>query len=219
MSDDNDDVEAEVPPHRGLPAFIPLDRIDIDDDTFKLRPEGELSHLATDLARLGQLFPVDLRLKPPDRFQVVCGFRRVAALRFLQREKVWARLHTDLSDDDALLMSLAAVIHPHPIGANDLQALRARLEGENRLGVAAKEMLDRAISGGNDLAPESVDEEVDAEDLAEQLAIRLGDINQDLAALADVFGSLDDRHKTDLIKQLRYSSELVAFLEARFDGR
>src|SRR5215212_9946267 len=84
---------AAIPPveeraRRGhvAPAQISIDRID-EDPTFRIRPEGDFSHLATDLARLGQLFPVDLRLKPPDRFQVICGFRRVAALRFLQRDK------------------------------------------------------------------------------------------------------------------------------------
>src|SRR5579883_1714062 len=83
--------------HHVAPALIALDRIDTDE-VFQLRPVGDTSLLATDLARLGQLFPVDVRLKPPDRFQVICGFRRIAALKFLQREKVLARLHTDLSD-------------------------------------------------------------------------------------------------------------------------
>src|SRR5687767_3470540 len=75
------------------PAWISLDRID-EDDAFRICSEGELSPLATDIARLGQLFPIELRLRRPDRFQIICGFRRVAALRFLKRDKVLARLHT-----------------------------------------------------------------------------------------------------------------------------
>lgn len=54
--------------HHVAPALISLDRID-EDDTFRIRAEGEVDLLATDIARVGQLFPVDLKLKPPDRFQ------------------------------------------------------------------------------------------------------------------------------------------------------
>src|SRR5262245_19557764 len=107
--------------------LIAIDRID-EDDTFRIRPGGELSSLATDLARLGQLFPVELRARPGDRYQLVCGFRRVAALKLLQRETAWARVHADLSDEDALLMALASGLHSTPASRDDLTALRARLE-------------------------------------------------------------------------------------------
>src|SRR5439155_825595 len=192
--------------------LISIDRVD-DDLTFQLRPEGELSLLATDLARLGQLFPVDLRLRPPDRFQVITGFRRVAALRFLQRDKVLARLHTDLSDDDALLMALAEAIHAAPVPKDTLQKLRDRLESEGKLSPAAREMLARALAPDDGLAPEhyqeaaepgaaseaaaegeedsgeegSGEEEVDADELASDVTVRLSDVNQDLSLLADVF--------------------------------
>ena len=86
-------------------GLLSLDQLDADE-AFRLRPEGDVSRLAQDVARLGQVFPVDVRLRG-DRFQLVCGFRRVAALRFLQRDKVLARIHTELSDDDALLVALA----------------------------------------------------------------------------------------------------------------
>src|SRR5262245_42669960 len=65
--------------------LIPLDALD-EDDTFQLRAAGDVGRLAMDLARLGQAFPVDVRRREgSDRFQLVAGFRRVAALRFLQR--------------------------------------------------------------------------------------------------------------------------------------
>lgn len=198
------------------PAVISLDRID-DDRTFQLRPEGDLSLLATDLARLGQLFPIELRLKPPDRFQVICGFRRVAALRFLHRDKVIARLHTDLSDEDALLMALASAIHSTPVGREELGQLRARLEEEGRLTAPVRDMLEKALSTGDELAPELVDqeEEIDADELAMDVTRRLGEINQDLSLLAEVFGSLEPERREELLRQLRYSSELVAFLEEK----
>lgn len=193
------------------PAMIPLDRVD-EDDTFQVRPLGELSGLATDIARLGQLFPVDVRLRPPDRFQIISGFRRVAALRFLQRDRVLARLHTDLSDEDALHMALAAAIHAEPVTDEELTALRERLESEHRLSAATRDMIEKALAQGDELAPENVEEEVDADELADDVTLRLGEINQDLALLADVFSQLDDQRKEELLRQLGYSSELVAFL-------
>jgi ParB family chromosome partitioning protein len=203
--------------HHVAPALIALERVD-DDDAFQVRPVGDVAALATDLARLGQLFPVDLRLKPPDRFQIISGFRRVAALRFLQREKVLARLHTDLSDEDALLMALASAIHAEPVSTSALAVLQQRLEEQGRLTPPVKDMLAKALDRVP-LSPEHVDEEgeeeVDADELAQDIAVRLGEINQDLSLLADVFDSLEPERKAELLKQLRYSSELVAFLEGR----
>ncbi len=203
------------------PALIALDRVD-DEDAFRLRPEGDVALLATDLARLGQLFPVDLRLRPPDRFQVICGFRRVAALRFLHRERVLARLHTSLTDEDALLMALAEAIHQTPASAEQLAAVRARLDREGRLTPTARDMLEKALATGETLAPEAfeeegegADDEVDADELAADVANRLGAINQDLSALAEVFSSLDGDRRRELLTQLRYSAELVAFLEGQ----
>jgi ParB-like chromosome segregation protein Spo0J len=208
-------LEVVAPRRRGnvAPAHIPLERID-EDTTFQIRPVGELSALATDLARLGQLFPVDVRFKPPDRFQIISGFRRVAALRFLKRDRVLARLHTDVSDEDALLMALASAIHDSPVSREDLEARREQFESEGRLTPIARDMLEKALAEDDSLAPETVDEEVDADELAAEATQRLVDLNQDLALLADVFADLDETRKQELITQLRYSADLVAWLES-----
>jgi ParB family chromosome partitioning protein len=196
------------------PAHIALDRVD-DDDTFKLRAEGDVAALATDIARLGQVFPVDLRLRPPDRFQLITGFRRVAALKFLQRERVLARLHVDISDEDAALIALAEAIHSQPVSRDELAIMRERLEEGGHLSAAAREMIDKALSDDDGLAPEEApeEEEVDADELAGDVATRLGQINQDLSLLADVFADLDEARRATLLEQLRYSSQMVAFLE------
>ena len=203
--------------HFVAPALIPLDRIDEDTD-FLMRNPAELedvASIATDIARLGQLFPIDVRLRPPDRFQVITGFRRVAALRFLQREKVLARLHTDLSDADSLLMSLASAIHSKSVGAQSLTTIRESLEQAGKLSPSARDMLEKALSSGDDLSPESMEEEVDADELAADVTVRLGQANQDLSLLADVFLELDETRREELLKQLRYSVDLVAFLESK----
>jgi len=214
---------APEPPrkHHVAPALVALDRVEIDE-RFRVRAqaEGDISALATDIARLGQLFPVDLRLKAPDKFVVLTGFRRVAALKFLQREKVLARLHTDLSDDDATLLALAESIHSQPVAKAELAAYREKLLIDGRLTAAARDMLEKALQDDDGLAPEEYkeeadgdDEEVDADELASDVTGRLGEINQDLALLADVFGDLDETRRSELLKQLKYSSQLVEFLE------
>lgn len=215
--------------HHVAPAQIALDRVDTDG-RFRIRPAGEIDRLAQNIARLGQLFPVDLRLEPPDRFQVICGFRRVEALRFLQRDRVLARLHTDLSEEDALLMAIAAAADQRPVSAGELAELRERLEGEGRLTPAARDMLEKAVGEG-ELAPESVEpveesasasaeeeeeeEEVDADELAQDVTLRMAELNQHLALLADVFTSLEPERKRELLQQLSYSADLVAYLESK----
>ena len=194
------------------PAALSLASID-EDATFRVRPEGDLSGLATDIARLGQLFPVDVRQVGEGRYQLICGFRRVAALRFLQRDVVLARLHTDLSDEDALLMAVAAAVHAAPVSADELSELRDRLDAEGRLSAAARDMFEKALATESSLAPEGVEEEIDADELAADVAQRLGALNQDLSLLADVFAALDESRRAELLMQLRYSAELVAYLE------
>ncbi len=218
MAEPTRDEEAvpEPPTRRGqaAPVLLSLEQLD-EDDTFRVRPEGELKLLATDLARLGQLFPIDVREVGANVYQVICGFRRVAALRFLQRERVLARVHTGLSDEDALLMALAAAIHEKHVSTEELTSVRDELERQGMLSAAVRDMLEKAISPDDTLAPEGVEEEVDADELASDVTQRLGEINQDLALLADVFSSLDDEKKASLLEQLRYSSDLVAFLEGK----
>lgn len=212
------EVEAHpVPRHFTAPALLALDRLD-DDETFRIRPFAELddvASLATDLARLGQLFPIDVRLVAPDRLQIVTGFRRVAALRLLQREKVLARLHTELSDADAMLMALASAIHSRSVDADALRAVQAHLEERGRLTPPARDMLEKALSADDELSPENVEEEVDADELAADVTQRLSQCNQDLSLLADVFDQLDDERREALLTQLKYSVDLVAFLEGK----
>jgi ParB family chromosome partitioning protein len=215
MEVENQSTEG-APAPKVQPSFsvVSLELID-EDPTFQLRPEGDLSALATDLARLGQLFPVELRTTSSNRFQVVCGFRRVSALRFLQRKEVMARIHSDLSDEDGVLMALAVAIHSEGLSREQLVEAKVRLDRAGRLNAAAKDMLEKALSANGQLAPEGIDEveEVDADELASAVTQRLGEINQDLSLLADVFASLEPKQQEELLTQLRYSADLVAFLE------
>ena len=199
--------------------LIAIDRID-DGPQFQVRPLGDLSALATDLARLGQLFPVHVRPRG-ERYQLICGYRRLAALKFLRRVQVLACVHPSLSDQDALLMAVASAIHGAAASRDDLAGFKDTLEREGRLSSAVRLMLDNALAADSNLAPESAEdaeregneEEVEADELAEDVAARLGELNHDLALLADVFPSLEGRRREELLRQLRYPAELIAYLE------
>lgn len=145
----------ELEPRTAAPAhatgaveFVPLEAIALDA-TFRLREEGDVSALAASIGRLGQLVPVELRPLPGagtdgPRFQVVAGFRRIAALRVLMRGRVLARLHATLDDDDAWGLALGEALLTEPLDRDGLRLLRERLE---RTGVApwAEELLDDAL--------------------------------------------------------------------------
>ncbi len=122
----------------GTVEWVRLGEIE-DDATFKLRETGDVSDLAASIGRLGQLAPVELRLRARadpqgPRWQVVAGFRRMEALRLLKRDQVLARLHEQLPDEDAWALALAHALLTEPLSMAELELLRARLE---TAGVAA----------------------------------------------------------------------------------
>ncbi|MGC4116442.1 MAG: ParB N-terminal domain-containing protein [Myxococcales bacterium] len=203
-------------PKPGALALLRLEKVDAEDTTFRLRAEGEVDTLATSMARLGQLFPIDLRIKPPDRFQIVCGFRRVAALRLLKRERVLARVHTDLNDEEALRIALADLIENQGTAREELEALKARLESEHRLTPAVKDTLERALAPVEEaLGPEEVgEEEVDLDELAQDITRRLAGINQDLALVTELWSAMDPSLRRALLDQLAYPEQLAAYLRS-----
>jgi hypothetical protein len=143
-------LRATAPAHAtGAVEFVALEDV-APDERFRLRPEGDVAALASSLGRLGQLVPVELRPLPAveeggPRWQVVAGFRRLAALRLLCRDRVLARLHAGLPDEEAWALALAQAVLGEPLRVAEIEALRARLEAE---GTApwADELLDEALA-------------------------------------------------------------------------
>lgn len=132
----------------GAVAFVPLAAV-AGDVTFRLREEGDVSALAASIGRLGQLAPIELRPLPGaapggPRYQVVAGFRRLAALRMLMRERVLARVHEKLTDEDAWGVSLAQALLTEPLDGDALRALRERV-GANPIAAWAEDLWDEAL--------------------------------------------------------------------------
>lgn len=142
------ELRTSAPAHAtGAVVFVGLDEI-AEDHTFRLRPEGDTALLAASMGRLGQLTPVELRPLPGagtegPRYQLVAGFRRLAGLRLLLRDRVLARVHASLADEDAWGLALVHALTGEPLAEADLQALRRRLEAG---GIApwAGELIDEA---------------------------------------------------------------------------
>ncbi len=224
----------------GAVEFVELALIS-DDATFRLRDEGDVAPLAASLGRLGQLVPVELRPLPGagdgPRFQVLAGFRRIAAARLLARERVLARVHPALGDEDAWALALGDALLGEPLLGSELEALRARLAAS---GAApwAEELLPRALgrapvdpglrerfrafveraeaerrAGEGAEAGETV--EVTPEELAEDLARRMFAVNEDLAVAFDAWAELPEEGRRMIIEQARYVAGLLPLLEER----
>jgi ParB-like chromosome segregation protein Spo0J len=233
----------------GAVEFVAL--ADVSDDArFRLRDEGDVGPLAASMGRLGQLVPIELRPlagAAPDapRWQIVAGFRRVAAARLLGRERVLARVHQALEDDDAWSLALAHALVTEPLLATELLALGERLEAERvaawageAVGEAVarapvdpkvrdrfREFLERTARQPDPAAADAAGEardgdadesgavEVTPEELAQDLAKRMFEVNQDLALAWTSWAELPAEGRRTIVAQARYVAELLALME------
>jgi ParB family transcriptional regulator, chromosome partitioning protein len=221
----------------GAVVFLPLAALD-EDVTFRLREEGDVAALASSIGRLGQLAPIEVRPFPAppgaaDRYQIVGGFRRVAALRLLVRERVLARVHARLDDEDAWSLALAEPLLAEPLLSSELEALRRMLAGAAPVRWA-EELVDAALvrapvdplqrerfleflREGEARRAVAVDEplEMTPEELAEDLGRRMWEVNQDLSVAAESWAELPADGRRTILEQARWVAALLAHLETR----
>lgn len=217
----------------GTVELLPLADVS-EDQTFRLREEGDVADLATSIGRLGQLAPVELRLRPgaapgEPRWQVVAGFRRLAALRLLQRDRMLARLHGELPDEDAWALAAVHALLTEPLGAAELESLRERLRAA---GVAWAEHLVDDAQVRAPVAPELREAfhlflrrpkpvpqeeggtvEMSPEEVVQDILRRLYELNVDLAAAWEAWADLPREGKSQIVEQARYLYDLFPFME------
>jgi hypothetical protein len=225
----------------GAVEFVPLAAI-ADDATFRLRDEGDVSVLAASMGRLGQLVPIELRPLPGavdgPRWQAVAGFRRLAAARLLARERVLARVHAALEDEDAWALALGEALLGEPLLASEVEVLRERLAAsgaapwaeellpeararaplEPRLRERFLEFLERAEAesrAGADAGEGSGTIEVTPDELADDLARRMFAVNEDLALACEAWAELPPEGRRMIFEQARYVAALLPLLEER----
>ncbi|WP_373048117.1 ParB/RepB/Spo0J family partition protein [Vulgatibacter sp.] len=131
-----------TPPPREL-TYVPLARIG-EDTTFRLRQAGDISSLARSIAQAGQLFPIEVR-PAGDGFQAITGFRRLAALKLLFRDRVLVRVHENLPDEAAALVAAADALDNRPLEREELLEMRERYRLMGWSTPALEELIPRAI--------------------------------------------------------------------------
>lgn len=86
---------------------IALAAIDPDDTTFRVSYGFDLAPLKESIRSVGLINPPVLRKRPDYRYQIVCGYKRIRALRELGVDSVPCRLASpETSDESCLLLSL-----------------------------------------------------------------------------------------------------------------
>jgi hypothetical protein len=160
----------------------------------------------------------------------VAGFRRVEALRMLQRERVLARVHPELPDEDAWILALAEPLFATPWADAELEALRARVRavmpwaeadlkaaraaGKGGRGAEEKGAVRKgAAAPAAEKAPTTVAELPEAEavpieEMGRRLAIRVWEVNQEMADAIEAWRELPVTGRRQIVEQLRYLAEI-----------
>jgi len=192
---------------------VPLDEVS-PDATFRLREPGDVSELAVAIGRLGQLTPVELRPFPPGagagaerRYQVVAGFRRMEALRLLQRERVLARVHPSLTDDDAWALALAGPLFSEPWSPAELAAIAGRVRAHLPWAVPPESSAPPPVARPRPAIAAG------PAALAHALAVRAYELNGEVAAAYEGWGALPAEGRRLVLEQLRYLFRMFPLLE------
>ena len=85
---------------------IPLEQIDLSDETFSVNFRPDLQRLRSSIEERGLIQPVLLREKG-DRYQIVCGFRRISVYHELGNPEIEARVFKEKEMDDLGLFSVS----------------------------------------------------------------------------------------------------------------
>ncbi len=201
---------------------VPLEEI-VPDATFRLRETGDVSELAVAIGRLGQLTPVELRPLPgPDgegrRFQVVSGFRRIEALRLLQRDRVLARVHPRLPDEDAWALALSGPAFGQPWSPADLDAVAVKVRAHlpwagPALAAARRRAGEKSAAPSRASGASRPPPAADPAAFTHGLAVRAYELNGDVAAAYESWGALPPEGRRLVLEQLRYLVRILPLLE------
>jgi len=86
--------------------MIPLEQIDLSDDTFSVNFSPDLKSLRSSMKEIGLIQPVFLR-KKLGGYQIVCGFRRILIMKELGRSEIESRVLKEKEMNEFQLFSLS----------------------------------------------------------------------------------------------------------------
>jgi len=85
---------------------MPLNQIDLTDDTFSVNYLPDLQRLRSSMEEIGLIQPVLLR-KKSGRYQIVCGFRRISVKMELGKSEIESRVFEEGEMEEFQLFSLS----------------------------------------------------------------------------------------------------------------
>ncbi len=85
---------------------IPLQEIELSDDTFSVNYLPDLQKLRSSIEEIGLIQPVLLK-KKLDVYQIICGFRRISVMRELGKSEVESKVYEEKEMDEFQLFSLS----------------------------------------------------------------------------------------------------------------
>ncbi|MDF1565726.1 MAG: ParB/Srx family N-terminal domain-containing protein [Deltaproteobacteria bacterium] len=182
---------------------------------YRLREPRAIAPLAEAIARDGQREPLIVRRGPTGALELVAGHRRLEALRMLHRRRALVRIHDELDEEGALYLALSDLLDREPLTPGEQARLGERLEGEPSPRVQA--LLERSSRAAQERPLDEAEglpevEEIELEELAARARDQLADSCNDLAALHEVWGDLDEGRRDDLLECVRYLAEMLPLL-------
>ena len=85
---------------------IPLQQIDLSDDTFSVNYLPDLQNLRSSIEEVGLIQPVFLR-KRLGGYQIICGFRRISVMKELGKSEIESRVFEEKEMNEFQLFSLS----------------------------------------------------------------------------------------------------------------
>jgi ParB family chromosome partitioning protein len=86
--------------------MIPLQQIDLSDDTFSVNYLPDLKSLRSSMKEVGLIQPVFLR-KKLGGYQIVCGFRRISIMKELGKSEIESKMFEEKEMDEFQFFSLS----------------------------------------------------------------------------------------------------------------
>ena len=85
---------------------IPLQQIDLSDDTFSVNYLPDVQKLRSSIEEMGLIQPVLLK-KKLDGYQIVCGFRRISVMKELGKSEIESKVFEEEERDEFQFFSLS----------------------------------------------------------------------------------------------------------------
>jgi ParB/RepB/Spo0J family partition protein len=86
--------------------MIPLQQIDLSDETFSVNYLPDLQRLRSSIEEIGLIQPVLLR-KKLGGYQIICGFRRISVMKELEKSEIESRVYEEKEMEQFHLFSLS----------------------------------------------------------------------------------------------------------------